>query len=826
MKLNFLLSLLMLCTGLSASAQLTQDTKKKVVDTAKKPIKIKANPLKLIKPYNEVINKNFKSQNGLLTVHKHRDSIYFEIPKQLLKRDLLVVNTLAKTSAGTKGAEAFAGTPLDKMMIRFELGRDSAIKIKYVRVEAYANPKDRIAALVESSYGNNTIASFPIKAYAQDSSSYVIDMSKYLVTEGIFNSITEGSFTSSVAMPVPIKDGSVLNIRAFPENLELTISKSLTGKRMQAGSNQVNVETYSSIVLLPEVPMRKRLLDKRVGYFDNNLTYFADNQNKSEKLIFISRWRLEPKDAEFDKWKRGGLVEPKKQIVIYVDPATPKQWVPYMIKGINDWQVAFEKAGFKNAIVGKEWPVDNPDMLIGDARYSVIHYFPSTVANAMGPHIADPRSGEVIHTRIHWHHDIMSRVDSWYKTQTAAVDPAARKVKLDVKLMGELIRGVVAHEVGHTLTLRHNFGASGFTPVEKLRDAKYLKEHGHTNSIMDYARFNYVAQPEDNIPAEYLLPKVGAYDKWAVEWGYGFVGGKDEFEDARLLSKKLTEVLKKNPELAWVDGESNFGDSRALMEDLSDDVITASSYGIKNLKRIMQNLGKWYRDDDTYYTEAHNIRKEIGDQLKRYIGHVTAQIGGFYRNHKTMRESGPVFTNVPREKQIRATKFLNENVFNSLEWLNPKEISALFDDPLYIGDNNPSNRTAVAKLQITALNTVLHDGMLHKIWGNSLRFENNYTVQDHLTLLRSGIWNELEAPTFKADVAKRNLQKTYVGNLLEILKFKNVETAETDVPSIVKEELRKLLADIIKATSSANGVDQLHLQDISDRISRALNPKI
>ena len=543
---------------------------------------------------------------------------------------------------------------------------------------------------------------------------------------------------------------------------------------------------------------------------------------------------LEPKDEDIEKYKRGELVEPKKQIVYYIDPATPKQWRPFLIAGINDWQAAFEKAGFKNAIVGKEWPENDKTMSLEDARFSVIRYFASDIENAYGPNVADPRSGEILESHIGWYHNVMKLVHDWYMIQTAAVDPRARRMKFDDALMGDLIRFVSSHEVGHTLGLRHNMGSSSKTPVEKLRDKAWVEANGHTASIMDYARFNYVAQPEDNITSKGLYPRIGDYDKWAIMWGYkGIPDTKDEEEDKKILNKWAIDSLK-NPRL-WFGGEGQNFDPRAQTEDLSDNAMKASEYGIKNLKRILPNLPEWCREEGDRYDNLEEIYQQVVGQFGRYMGHVVKNVGGVQETFKSVEQPGDVYEATPKATQKEAVEFLVKNLYVTPTWLLNKDILNKF--------SNPGLEETVSTVQANNLKSLLSPARLFRLDICAGRFGSSaYSVDDLLTDAKKGVWSELTAAS-PIDIYRRKLQKEYIADLILLIGTEppppaplvalprgfNVFTGDirnTDVPSAARAQLVELRTEISGAIPrETDKVSKNHLQDVQERIKQALNPK-
>ncbi len=599
-----------------------------------------------------------------------------------------------------------------------------------------------------------------------------------------------------------------------------------------SAAGAVTLETNTSFILLPEKPMKKRMNDPRVGFFAEDYTVYSDDQQKVENSDFIVRWRLEPKPEDMEKWKKGQLVEPQKPIVYYIDPATPKKWRPYLIQGINDWQAAFEKAGFKNAIIGKEWPEQDSTMSLEDARFSVLRYFASDIPNAYGPNVHDPRSGEIIESHIGWYHNVMSLVHDWYFVQTAAVDPDARKMKYDDDLMGNLIRFVSSHEVGHTLGLRHNMGSSSKTPVEKLRDKSWVEANGHTASIMDYARFNYVAQPEDNISKSGLFPRIGDYDHWAIEWGYGF-GADDEEADKKQRNKLYNDRIAQNPRIWFGTYEyGNMSDPRTQSEDLGDNSVKASEYGIKNLKRILPNLPEWTKEEGDRYKNLAQMYGQVVNQFNRYMGHVIRNIGGYHETWKTVEQDGSVYEVTPKATQKEAVAFVNAQLFSTPAWML---------DPKILDKISSPTADQLGSLQDAALANILSSSRLTRMATSGNRFENNYNVAELFSDLKKGIWSELPARK-KIDGRRRNLQKSYVERMTALLGSPATGTGitlsgrgvgptgpdanKTDVSSVVRAHLNTLRTEVLSAAAvSTDAMTKYHLQDVAERIKRSLDPK-
>ncbi|TMI85887.1 MAG: DUF5117 domain-containing protein, partial [Bacteroidetes bacterium] len=544
------------------------------------------------RPYKEVITDKAKTDDGLFKVHKIDDKYFFEIPDSLMNRDILVVNRISKAAAGMRigGFFGYAGDQIGQNVIRFQKGPNNKLFLLNISYAEYA--KDSTSPMFTAVNNSNIqpiAAAFDIRSLGKDSTGVVIEVTDYINGDNDVLHFS-GSLKSSLRFASIQSDKSyIVSVKSYPINVEIKTVKTYSRMASLPGaaggtSSNMTVELNSSLVLLPKSPMQARYFDKRVGYFNVGYVDYDANPQGVESISVVQRWRLEPKDEDMEKYKRGELVEPKKQIVYYIDPATPKKWIPYLMLGVNDWQVAFEKAGFKNAIVAKVAPTWREDSTwsLDDARNSAIVYKPSDIANASGPRISDPRSGEIMESHINWYHNVMELIHDWYMIQAGPNDPKARKMLYDDELMGQLIRFVSSHEVGHTLGLRHNFGSSSSVPVENLRNKAWVEANGHTPSIMDYARFNYVAQPEDNISEVGLFPRIGDYDKWAIQWGYKlFPQFKSAEEEQGYLNRWVIDSLK-NRRLWWGDGESNQDDPRSQTEDLSNDAVKASMYGIKN----------------------------------------------------------------------------------------------------------------------------------------------------------------------------------------------------------------------------------------------------
>lgn len=616
--------------------------------------------------YDELL-KNAETREGMFRIHRVEDAWYFEVPDTLMGRDLLIVNKVSGVPYELNDAGLNKGMAYEDKLIRFR--KDTLSKKVWVTTW---NPRvsvpegDAIARSVHDNYREAVIEWFPIEALTPDSTGVLIRVNK--VFDGSEKSFNDLYNSISLGSSVKKDLSRISGMKAFPANV---VVKAFLTTQITEGSESVplTVETTTNIVLLPEKPMKPRFADNRVGFFSTPHYYFNDRQHAVEKREFVHRWRLEPKPEDVERYKRGELVEPVKPIVFYIDPSTPAQWREEIKAGVFDWQEAFEAAGFKNAIVAKDAPLDDPDFDIDDSRYSVITYAASQQANAMGPSVVDPRSGEIIEADVVWWHNVMTLLDTWMRVQTSPIDPRVQKAKISDEHMASAIRFVSSHEVGHTFGLKHNMGASSSFPVDSLRSRTFTSKMGGTaSSIMDYARFNYVAQPGDGV--ERITPVIGVYDKHAIHWAYRWMEGEDPHDELPVLNEWITRHT--GDKMYWYGEQQDPKDPidpRSQDEDLGDDVIKANRYGIMNLKRIVPNIVDWTTEEGQDFMSAGKLLMAVINQWKMYAGHVTAYVGGFYLNHPVAGESGDSYVPVEKARQKEAVGYLCEEVFVVPEWL-------------------------------------------------------------------------------------------------------------------------------------------------------------
>ena len=783
------------------------DTLKKdttVTDTTKvekENVKSKAKKEPKETEYQKIIKKGGTVTDGLFRVRHIEDKYYFEVPDSMLGRYILCVT---RFTAVPQNFGQFAGEEITHSTIYFEKRDTSQIMIRQYVLSHLADNGDNISRTLEQSTVDPIVQAFKVIGQNEEKDASLIEVTSLFNSD---NNLMSFSNTDKTTLKVGglMKDRTFIDtIKVFPTNIEVATTRTYGSSPARSEASRTGTITMAfntSMVLLPKEPMRKRLWDDRVGYFVNNFVRFSDDQHKTEHESIISRYRLVPKNKK--KYLRGELTEPEKQIVYYIDPATPKKWIPYLIQGINDWNVAFEAAGFKNAITAKVLPEDDPNVSLEDARYSVLRYLPSETENAYGPRIVDPRSGEIIEAHICWFHNVMNLLTKWYMVQCGAVDKRAQTMKFDDKLMGELIRFVSSHEVGHSLGLRHNMGASFATPVEKLRDKAWVEKNGHTASIMDYARFNYVAQPEDNISPKGLFPRINDYDKWAIKWGYQWRPEfKDEYEEKEKLMTETTNILKGNPRL-WFGGEGRNEDPRAQTEDLSDNNVKASEYGIKNLKRVMQHLPQWTKEENDQYDDLVEMYKAVTDQFNRYMNHVAKNIGGRYINNMPGMEP---YAPVPAARQREALQYLGRNIFEAPEWLYPANI---------LSKSGADAGTTQQQQQTNLLTRLMTPLMLSNI------STSDYAVNQYLDDLFAQVWTAPKSSSSFQQKARRQLQRSYVQNLNSLLNPSEADLKgamsrnyNSDAMLYVLQNLQKVETYCQQQMKASEGINALHFEDL------------
>ena len=789
---------------------------------AQKPsVKEDAKKSKKEKTYKDIITKEAITDNGLFNIHKVKEKYYYEINDTLFGREMLMVTRIAKTASGL----GFGGGKQNTQVLRWQK-KDNKILLRVVSHNVVASDSLPVNEAVLNSNFEPILYSFKIESKGIDSTSTLIEVTKLFSEDvkplGFPQSRRKGYKISSLNS----KKSFIESIKSYPENIESRHVKTYNSSSPPSNSSTgtISLEINNSMILLPKVPMKRRYFDQRVGWFARSQVDYGLDVQESKSLKYLDRWRLEVRDEDLEKFKNGELVTPKKQIVYYIDRATPVKWRKYLKQGIEDWQIAFEEAGFKNAIIAKDPPTkeEDPDWSPEDVRYSVVRYLASPIPNANGPHVSDPRSGEILESDINWYHNVMTLLRNWFFVQTAAINEDARGVSFDDEVMGRLIRFVSAHEVGHTIGLPHNMGSSSAYPVDSLRSATFTKKYGTAPSIMDYARFNYIAQPEDKGVA--LMPDIGVYDKHSVRWGYRPIPDAKTAKDEK---KTLDKWIRDNENSLMHRFGSAGIDPSSQTEDLGDDAVKASEYGILNLKRIIPNLNKWTSEDGKDYSDLQTMYGQVLSQFNRYMGHVSSNIGGVYQYYKTYDQEGPVYTHVKKSHQKKCMNFLNDQ---------------LFETPTWMIDNNILNKIEFAGItnrirstQSRTLNSILDFGKMARLIENeAINGKAAYTLIDMMSDLKRGIWKELY--THKTiDVYRRNLQLAYLDRISYIMneeqgsipswargRVTSVKVSQSDIRTIAVGQLLELKKDIKKHKNRSDKMTKMHLDMATAKINKIL----
>ena len=772
---------------------------------------VEAKKKKTVTPERPKREVRTPARQGLFNVQFWKDNYYFQIPDSLMGR-LLLVNT------------RYVSTPVDAGVYGGELANSQVLywerrgKEIYLRANMYdtrVDSTEAIAQAVANASQDPIVFSSKIDSTLTDSLGnklYSVNVTPMFNSDNSVVSIAESN-RSRLGIAAFKKELSFIDhIHTFPINTEVCTVKTYGAKpanRLPAGqlTGNITVKLNTSFVLLPSDPMPYRTFDPRVGYFTEGFYEYGDQQQRVDRRDVITRWRLEPKDV--DAYRRGELVEPVKQIVYYIDPATPRQWVPYLIAGVNDWNAAFETAGFKNAIVAREWPNDST-MSLEDARFSVIRYLASDISNAYGPHVSDPRTGEIIESHVGWYHNVMELLHGWYQIQAGAVDPRARHPKFDDELMGQLIRFVSSHEIGHTLGLRHNMGASYATPVDSLRSKAWVEKHGHTVSIMDYARFNYVAQPEDNIAEAGIFPRINDYDKWAIEWGYRYFPDLKTEKEERLQLNRMTIDKLAQGQRFWFGGEGSDNDPRAQTEDLGDDAMKASDYGVRNLKRMVKLLPEWNYEEGDMDVNLKNAYRNLISQMGRYAKHVYNQIGGTFHDYKSADQPGPVYTPLDAQTQRRALRWLNDNIIREPRWLISEEyarrLNRIPENLIFnLGYNTIDQLTSAMTINLVSKHSYLPNG---------------YRPMDYINDLVGYLFSSTQSSQ-KVSLWTKTMQRRAVSNFIKAWRVTMVDEQRPYALAAL-QKIKSRLA----AAHPADADTRAHYDDLAMQIRLALDYKL
>jgi len=781
---------------------------KKTTQVAAKSKEKKKNSSK----YTDFVTSKTKTDEGLFKVHKTANKFIYEIPKTFLGKEMILVTRIKDIPADLGGGYVNAGSKINTQVVLWEAFQDK-ILLKVKSYNAVANDSLPIYKSVKANNLEPIIYAFDIKSQNTDSTAVLIDVTKFFSTD--IKAITGLPARFRKTYKVKRLDASrsfINTIKSYPKNIEVVQDFTFDADAPPSNrkTNTITIRINQSMILLPAKPMMPRKYDKRVGYFTVGNVDYNSEALKADSKRYIKRWRLEPKDEA--AYNRGELVEPIKPIVYYLDPATPEKLRKYIKQGVDDWQKVFETAGFKNAIFAKMPPTkeEDPEFSMEDVRYSSIRYVASTTRNATGPSVSDPRSGEILESDIIWYHNHLRSYRNRYLLETGAANPSARTLNTKPEEIGEMMRMVIAHEVGHALGLPHNMAASFAYPVDSLRSGSFTQKYGIAATIMDYARYNYIAQPGDkNIR---FIRQLGPYDHYSINWGYRKIPSVNTPEEEVTTLDKWIADKADDPKYRF--GGQRF-DPSSQTEGIGNDQVKASTYGIKNLKIVAKNLPDWTSNQTNDYEDLSELYGELLSVWNRYVGHVAGNIGGVYEYNRKPVQDGNVYIPVEKKRQVASLNWLLKNTFSTQKWLLDKNILNKIDETGYSG--------RILRYQNRHLNTLLNAKTLKRMIDAEVIQSDFYAASEMVRALRKGIFTETSAVK-NVDLYRRNIQKSFIEKMGSIMPLASIQN--TDISSIIRGELEALKYQVNLASKRAvNRITKYHYRDCKHKIEMILYPK-